>query len=329
VEDDGNVRHDPHGEFTGRNILYQANSVEQVARRFEVPAAEVEASLRQSSAVLLAERARRPRPHLDDKILTAWNGLMISAFAKGGAALAEPRYEQAARRAAAFLLDHMDQPGSGPLLRRFRDGEAAIPGFLDDYAFLTQGLLDLYEATLHLPYLRRAGDLARRMNSLFEDTQNGGWFSSPSGDASLVLRLKDDYDGAEPSGNSVAILNLLRLAQFTAQPEFAAAAGRALDAFASRINDAGLAIPQMLAALLFRRSNPGQIVITAGQGREEMLRAAGRAFLPNSVVMGDDAPSAASVGARSLGGKATAYVCENLACKLPVTDVAQLAGLLQ
>src|SRR5262249_55742686 len=156
-----------------------------------------------------------------------------------------------------------DRAGSGPLLRRFREGEAAIPGFLDDHAFLTYGLLDLYEGTLDLRYLQRAEDLTRRMRTLFEDTQNGGWYSSGTEDASLVLRMKDDYDGAEPSGNSIAILNLLRLAQFTGDSEFAAAAHRALDAFASRINNAGLAIPQMLVAFLFSRSKPKQIILTS------------------------------------------------------------------
>jgi uncharacterized protein YyaL (SSP411 family) len=254
---------------------------------------------------------------------------MISAFAKGARVLGELRYEQAARRAADFILNRMDQPASGPLLRRFRDGEAAIPGFLDDYAFLTQGLLDLYEATLELRHLQRAEDLTRRMRALFEDTQNGAWFSSGTEDASLVLRMKDDYDGAEPAGNSVAILNLLRLAQFVGNSDFTPAAHRALEAFAPRINNAGLAIPQMLVAFLYSRFKPSQIILTDGPGREEMLRAVGRRFLPNSVVMGQDAPAAASVGAHAIDGKATAYVCEDFSCKLPVTALGQLTELLQ
>src|SRR5262249_46233831 len=156
-----------------------------------------------SKSKLLAARAKRVRPHLDDKVLTAWNGLMISAFAKGGAILGEARYAAAARRAADFVLDRLYDPNTGVLLRRYRRQDSCIPGFLDDYAFFTQGLLDLYEAGFHLPDLQAAIRLTAKQIELFEDKSAGGFFSTALGDPNLVMRLKDDYDGAEPSGNSV------------------------------------------------------------------------------------------------------------------------------
>lgn len=329
VEEEGNVRHDPQGEFTGRNILYQANTVEQTARRFDVAPGAMAASLASSVQILLAARAKRPHPHLDDKILTAWNGLMISAFAKGAQVLAEPRYEEAARRAAEFVLTRMYEPANGLLLRRFRDGDAAIPGFLDDFAFFAQALIDLYETTFDARHLNTAAGLTQHMRDVFEDAENGAWFSTAAEDGNLVLRIKDDYDGAEPSGNSVAVLNLLRLAQMTANPSFTQAAQRALDAFAPRLNNAGLAVPQMMVAFLFSLSKPRQVILTDGLGKHELLRALRGKFLPETVVLGADANPAAELQVRSIDGKSTAYVCENFACQLPTSEVAKLTELLQ
>jgi uncharacterized protein YyaL (SSP411 family) len=329
VDDDGNVRNDPQQEFTGRNILYQSHTVETAAQQYDVGVEEMAASLAISAQILLAARGKRPRPHLDDKVLTAWNGLMISAFAKGAQVLGEPRYEQAARRAADFILARMYQAEQGLLLRRFRDGDAAIPGFLDDFAFFGQGLIDLYEATFEVGYLTAATNLAQDMRDIFEDTGDGGYFSTGTEDANLILRMKDDYDGAEPSGNSVAVLNLLRLARMTGNTHFEAAAERALEAFATRINNAPLAIPQMLVAFLFSRSKHRQVILAGGEGHAEMLRTLYAKFLPETVLLGSDAPEAVQLSIKPLDGRATAYVCENFACQLPTAEVEKFAELLQ
>src|SRR5262249_3901593 len=164
---------------TGKNILFQAHSSGETAEHFEKPVEEIAASIAESKAKLLTLRSKRVRPHLDDKVLTAWNGLMISAFAKGAAILAEPRYTAAARRAADFILARLHDPKTGVLLRRYRQQDAAIPGFLDDYAFFTQGLLDLYEADFHLPYLEAGIRLTEKQLQLFEDKSTGGVFSTP------------------------------------------------------------------------------------------------------------------------------------------------------
>src|SRR5207302_3583835 len=194
-------------------------TVEETARHFEKPVEEVRAGIAAGEKKLLAARAHRVRPHLDDKVLTAWNGLMISAFAKAAAVLGEERYLAVARRAADFVAGHMYDAKSGVLRRRYRDGDAAIAGFLDDYAFFTQALLDLYETQFDTRDLDLAMRLTEKQRELFEDKDNGGFYSTAGG-ANLVLRLKEDYDGAEPSGNGVAMMNLLRLAQMTDRAAF-------------------------------------------------------------------------------------------------------------
>ena len=320
VEPDGNVSEDPHAEFTGKNILYQKRSLADAARQFHVPEAEVAAALKDAVAKLMAVRDTRIRPHLDDKVLTAWNGLMISAFAKGGFILNEPRYLDAAQRAADFVLTQMFK--DGVLLRRWRQGEAAIPGFLDDYAFFAQGLIDLYEATFAVQYLDAAVELTSRMRELFEDTEAGAFYSTAEGDRSLVMRIKEDYDGAEPSGNSIATLNLIRLAHTTGDKSLHASAEKALAAFASKMASSPTAMPQMLVALLRHLSPPQQIVF-AGEDLSELLNVLRTRFLPNHTFLkAGDVPASSNMP--PLEGKAAAYVCENFTCQLPITDPAQL-----
>jgi uncharacterized protein YyaL (SSP411 family) len=339
VERDGNVHSDPHGEFTGKNILYQAHTIEETASRFDMSVEEIAAGLDRARRKLMEIRNRRIRPHLDDKVLTAWNGLMISAFAKGAQALGEKRYYEAARRAADFIIARMRS--GGVLLRRHREGEAAIPGFLDDYAFFVQALLDLYETGFDLGDLDLAIELAERQIELFMDSINGGFFSTQAGESDLVLRLKDDYDGAEPSGNSVAALNLLRLAQITGRADFEQAARSTLKAFAGRLAQSPETVPQLLVAHLFAHSTPKQVVVAGDRNSEEtkaMLRYAGRRFVLNRVMLLVDSDESrarlgsyvpAIQGMSPVDGKAAVYVCENYMCQLPVTDVEALERLLQ
>jgi uncharacterized protein YyaL (SSP411 family) len=341
VEAEGNVAGDPHGEFTGKNILYQAHTVEETAQRFGRPLEEVCAALLEAGRILLEARSKRVRPHLDDKVLTAWNGLMISAFARGGAILEEPRYAAAARRAREFLVARMYDAHSGALLRRYRQGEAAIPAFLDDYALFAQGLLDLYEAQFDRRDLDLAIRLTEKQMELFEDPEQGAFFASAADDASLVLRVKEDYDGAEPSGNSVAAMNLLRLARFTNRAGFRESAERTLAAFASRLVAAPSALPQMLAACEWLLGEPREIILVGGRGdagTQALLRALYSRFVPNRVVMLVDSPEARRALAagipsiefmQAIDGRASAYVCRNYTCQLPVTEPEKLAELIQ
>jgi uncharacterized protein YyaL (SSP411 family) len=341
VVESGNVSNDPHGEFTGRNILYQANELEDTALHFDRPVEEIRTALDRACETLLAARSKRPRPHLDDKVLTSWNGLMISAFAKGGAVLEEPRYAAAARRAAEFLIDRMYSPESGILLRRYREGDAAIPGFLDDYALFAQALLDLYEAQFDRRHLDLALKLTAKQRELFEDTTRGAFFSSVEGDSELVLRAKEDYDGAEPSGNSVALSNLLRLAQIFNREDLRASAEKLLTAFAARLTAAPVALPQMLAACEFRLGEPRQIVLVGGReaaDTQALLRTLHARFVPNKIVLlVDSAEDRAALSAaiptiaamEPVGGRASAYVCREYTCQAPVNSQERFAELIQ
>jgi uncharacterized protein len=336
----GNVESDPHDEFAGKNILFQAHTAEETAQRFSVPVAEVERGLAGASEKMLAARSKRVRPHLDDKVLTAWNGLMISALAKGGVILSEPRYSAAAARAAQFILNRMYHAKTGLLLRRYRQQDAAIPGLLDDYALFTQALLDLYETQFDVRYLETSINLADKQSDLFEDRERGGFFSTAAGDASLLIRMKDDYDGAEPSGNSVAALNLLRLAQMTGRQDFRESAERTLQAFASRINPVPSAVPQMLVAYEFNLTTPKQIILVGDRSTaqsREMLRVLHTRFVPDCIVLFVDEGSRKTLAgylpiietmSADHGGTA-AYVCENYTCKLPTADPDKFAELLQ
>ncbi|MGP8244259.1 MAG: thioredoxin domain-containing protein [Bryobacteraceae bacterium] len=341
VADGGNVASDPHQEFTGRNILYQAATIEETAEQFGRAEDEVRAAIEDASRLLLEARGRRVRPHLDDKILTSWNGLMISALALGGAVLGEPLYAKAARRAAEFLAARMWNPDGETLLRRYRQGDAAIPAFLDDYALLAQALLDLYETQFDFRHLELAIRLMERAIELFGDASGGGFFNSGASDASLVIRLKEDYDGAEPSGNSVAVLNLLRLERITGRSDFRAAAEAALAAFAPRLSLVPAALPYLLAAAEFAHGRPREIVI-AGAPESAATRALidelYRHFVPNRVVLlaADESvrrrlaawnPAIASMASEP--GAARAYVCRNFACELPVSEPAEFAKLIQ
>jgi uncharacterized protein len=312
VRPNGNVQEDPHGEFTGRNILYQAE----------------EGHPNQLSVRKLLEvRSRRPRPHLDDKILAGWNGMMISAFAKGAQILGEPLYEQAARDARNLLYRYLWREADSTLLRRYRDGDAAIEGFVDDYAALINALADLYETAFNPADLTWAARLAERAIELFQDKEGGGFFSSPANQSDVVLRLKDDYDGAEPSGNSVMALALLRLARITGREDFRRAAERTLEAFSGRMLTGGPGLPQMLVAQMFAMGKPMEIVLSGPRDHQVgMLAEIRKRFMPNAVVMqAAEAPQAMP----AIDDRATVYVCENYACNLPVTDAAGLAELLQ
>ena len=329
MERAGNVQSDPHGEFGGRNIFYLRGDVDGNAT-----------ALNEARAKLLAARGTRPRPHLDDKILTAWNGLMISAFAKGAQILGEPRYARAAAGAAEFIISAMHDPTERTLRRRFRDGDAAIPGFLDDYAFFIQALLDLYETDFEIARIEAAIGLAETMCSRFEDRVNGGFYSTAEGDPNLALRMKDDYDGAEPSGNSIAMLALLRLAGIANRDDFQGSAARALHAMSGKLANEAAAVPQMLVALDYSLAGGRQIVLAGGRGEastQALLKVLRTHFLPNSItLLVDDvsrarlqAFSPAIVGMTEIDGAAAAYVCRDFTCQMPTTDVENFGGLLQ
>ena len=330
---------DPHGEFSGKNILIQRHTVEETAAHFKRGAQEIRELLASSRKQLMALRAKRPRPHLDDKIIAGWNGLIISAYARAAAILQEDRFLQAATRAAEFVRRDLYDKKAKKLYRSFREGRSAIEGFADDYAFVIQGLLDLYEASFDVSWLKFAEELQETQDQLFLDP-DGGYFSTSGADKNVVLRMKDENDGAEPAPSSVAALNLLRLGQVRDRPEWREQGARTIAAFHSILSRFPSAMPQMLVTLDFHLSKPRQIVIAGSSEAKEtkkLLAEVHRHFLPNKILLLADGGEGqkyleqklpALKEMKPVRGKAAAYVCENFACQAPIADPKALSQVL-
>ena len=331
---------DPQDEFRGKNILIERHTIAETAQHFKKTGEEVKNSLAQSRAKLFSIRAKRPRPHLDDKIIAAWNGLMISAYARAAQILDEPRYLEIATRAGKFLRTNLYEEKSKLLYRNYRGGRSDIEGFADDYAFVIQGLLDLYEASFDVEWLKFAVELQETQDRFFFDEKTGGYFSTSGKDQSVFLRMKDDNDSAEPAASSVAALNLFRLAQFRDDKQIAERARKTIDTFATTLSHFPSAMPQMLVALDYSLSKPRQIVIAGKKNAPEtktLLREVNTHFLPKTILcLADGAEGQKYLGEQNeairamspIDGKPAAYVCENFACKAPVTDPAPLSELL-
>jgi len=331
---------DPQDEFRSKNILIERHSIAETAKHFKRSEDEVRQLLTRSRETLLPIRDKRPRPHLDDKIIAAWNGLMISAYARAAQVLDEPRYLDAATRAAKFVRANLYDEKSKLLYRNYREGRSTIEGFADDYTFVIQGLLDLYEASFDIAWLKFATQLQETQDRLFFDEKSGGYFSTSGKDTSVVLRMKDDNDSAEPAASSVAALNLLRLAQFRGDKQFEDRGRKTLDAFAPTVTHFASAMPQLLVALDFSLSKPRQIVIAGKPDALEtkaLLKEVHRHFLPNRIlILADGGDGQSFFGEKNeairamspVDGKSAAYVCENFACKAPVRDIKALNALL-
>jgi len=325
VKPSGNAQNDPHGEFINKNILIQLFTFEEASAKFGLPVDEIKTIVQTAKAKLFDARTKRPRPHLDDKVLVSWNGLMISAFAKGYQVLGDETYLNAATKATEFILNTLYTPNTHRLLRRYRQGEAGIDGKLDDYAFFVQALLDLYESSLNPRYLTTAIRLTETMQTLFEDKSNGGFFNSQEGDASVILRMKEDHDGAEPSPNSIAALNLLRLAQMTDREDFRTSAEKTLLYFSQLIEKAPSYLPQMLVALSFYLQKPKQIILAGSLETPEMKslrKVIYEKYLPNKVLLHASPEAATHLDFLNTltVDKPTAFVCVDYACKLPTSE---------
>jgi uncharacterized protein YyaL (SSP411 family) len=332
---------DPHDEFRGKNILIERHAIAETARHFKKSEPEIARMLTQSREKLFRIRAQRPRPHLDDKIIAAWNGLMISAFARAAQVLDDSRYLEVATRAANFLRSDLYDSSGKILYRNYRGGRSGVEGFADDYAFLIQGLVDLYEASFNVEWLKFATQLQATQDRLFFDEKNGGYFSTSGKDASVFLRIKDDNDGAEPAASSIAGLNLLRLSEIRNDRGMTERARKTIDAFAMTLSNFPSAMPQMLVAVDRSLTKPQQIVVVGTKDAphtKALVKEVHRHFLPNAITLLADGGEGQkylgekneAVRAMSLvDGKPAAYVCENFTCKAPVTDVKRLSDLLK
>ena len=344
IEDRGNALADPQGEFTNQNILYIAQTIEDVAARESRPVEEVMRALAEARQTLYDARASRPRPHLDDKVITAWNGLMIAAFARAARVLVEsPKrraWREAAERAATAARTRLWRPAERRLWRRYRAGDAGIDGFCEDYACLTWGLLELFQTTGDAAWLTWARELVATQTTLFSDERDGGWFSTAGGDPSVLLRLKEDYDGAEPAAASVTVRNLLTLAHLTGDQALRERAGRTLERYGAGLGRISRVMPMMLADVVFWLAPSAQVVVAGERDAEETIAleaAAAKVYAPTVVqLVVDPSRTAALDGGglpwlaamKSVGGRSAAYVCREFACQAPVTDAAVLGGLM-
>ncbi len=341
IEANGNAPQDPQQEFTGKNLLFVARSIEEIAAETAKSPDEVVDVLHRARLKMFKERLGRPRPQRDDKILAAWNGLMIAAFARmarvlrglgaDGRTAGEP-YVEAARRAAAFVRERMWNASSGVLLRRYRDGHAEIDGYAEDYACMIHGLLDLFQADPQPMWLEWAIALQRRQDELFWDDGAGGWFSTTGRDPSVLLRMKEDYDGAEPTASSISVLNLLTLSHLVEDRQWGSRIERTLRLFATRLEQMGRGVPMMAAALSTYRAGIQQIVIAEGEGGDALDRAVALHYLPFAIQLRVSKATQAQLAGslpfisamQPIADITAAYVCRDFACRQPVTTVDAL-----
>ncbi|MBI5252505.1 MAG: thioredoxin domain-containing protein, partial [Desulfomonile tiedjei] len=335
VDSSGNFEDEASGRRSGANILLLKKPLTLIASELKISEGELANRLEKARQKLFASREKRIHPHKDDKILTDWNGLMIAALSKASQVFGQPEYSQAAQKSADFILNTVRGPG-GRLLHRYRDGDSALPANVDDYAFLIWGLIDLYEATFEVRYLNHALELNDQLLARFWDKKSGGlYFTAEDGEA-LLLRRKEIYDGAIPSGNSAAALNFLRLARLTGRTDLEQKTEQIGRTFSGNIRQLASAHTLFLSALDFGIGPSYEVVITGnpkGDDTKIMLRDLRGAFLPNKVVLfrpsgtGSSEIAAIAPYARhqeSIQGKATAYVCQAYNCTLPTTDSTKM-----
>jgi len=327
------------GNFEGKNILHvpQADEAQAKKRGLEVEA--LRSRLAGMREKLLAKRAGRVRPGKDDKVLTSWNGLMISAFARGAQVLEEKRFGRIAAEAAAFVLGHMMR--NGQLLRSYRKGKTRQPGFLDDYAFFATALLDLYETSFESKWLEAAASVADQLVEAFWDEEEGSFYFTSQAHHDILTRVKPTFDGAEPSGNAMSTLLLFRLARYLDRADYRDKAERVLAHYASMLREAPRAFMNMLCAVDYCLRPDHEIAIVGSpddRATHDLLAVVYARFLPNRILAllepdgageGGVAPLIPLLqGKRMVNGRPTAYVCRNFACQEPVTSADELERVL-
>ncbi len=337
MREDGNYAEEAGGGLTGVNIPHLPKTVEEYAALIDSDPLMLKARLETARIRLFNAREKRVPPLLDDKILTDWSGLALAALAKGARVFGDASFAREARRAADFLLHTMRRP-DGTLLHRYRKGEAEIPGNLDDYAFLAWGLIELYEAVFDPKYLRAAKELTDTMLRLFGD-EAGGFYFTPAGGEELLARRKEIHDGALPSGNAVAGLNLFRLARFTGDESYARRGDKMLAAFGGAFGKNPDAYCFSMIALDFALGPAAEVVIASPGDAEHasaLLKPLSVHFMPGRVMLfagKDEAAALAEIAPYTKGmtpveGEAAAYVCRKFTCSMPVTDPAKMLELL-
>jgi uncharacterized protein YyaL (SSP411 family) len=338
VRPQGNFTDEAAGEKSAANILHMRMPADELAKELGMGAEGFSRTFEEAREKLFRHREMRVHPYKDDKVLTDWNGLMIAAMASAGSVLDMREYVEAARSASDFILMQM-RLSDGRLLHRYRDGDAGIKANLDDYAFMAWGLIELYQADFDVAHLEAALELTEIMLEHFWDTSGGGFYFTPDDGEELLVRRKEAYDGAVPSGNSVAMLNMLRLARLTARADLEERASAVSRAFSGSVTQSPGGHTQFLSAVDFGAGPAFEVVIAGkanGADTHAMLKAFRESYIPNSVILlrpdGDEEAitemAEFTKPQTSIGGKATAYVCQNFSCQLPTTDAEQMLELL-
>ena len=333
----GNFLDEVTGTKPGTNILHLNKNPDQAAMALGISRAELDERLEKSRQILFDVREKRVHPSKDDKIITDWNGLMIAALAKAGRVFDNNDYTEAAAKAAEFINKSLTRDGR--LLHRYRNGDAAILANIDDYAFFIWGLLELYETTFDTQYLREAIDLNDQMIKYFWDENNFGFYFTPSDGEKLLVKQKEIYDGAVPSGNSVAMMNLQKLSRITADTKYETLSGELATAFSATLNSSPISHTMFMSGLDFAVGPSYEIVITGTKDAEDtqkMISALRGKYIPNKVVLLKDENSVDiteiapyTKAQKGINGSATSYVCLNFICKLPTTDPQKMLELLE
>jgi len=339
VTKEGNYREEATQKITGKNILHLTKRLELLANEFNISPEKFQEKIETIRLRLFKEREKRIHPHKDDKILTDWNGLMIAALAYGGYVFNKPKYVEAAKKGVEFILSNL-RDAEGRLLHRFRDDNAELKGYLDDYAFFIWGLLNLYEATLDIKYLELAIDMTKDQLNFYWDKEIGAFYFTAEDAEKLITRRKEIYDGAIPSGNSVAMLNLLRLGQLTGEEEYETKADILGRVFAENIRNNALGFSFILSAVDFAVGPTFSLVISGDRDNEDtnhLLKIVKETYLPNKALLfrptDEESPKVDDLSNYITyfdkhENKATAYVCINKTCKPPTNDAEKMLEYL-
>ena len=337
-EADGNWIDPMHGGKVGTNILHLQKTLEEYCLNNGLNTETLEIKIALAQKQLLEAREKRIHPYKDDKVLADWNALMISAFAKAAQVFDETKYIEIAESAVKFILNDMTLP-NGRLLHRYRNGKVDISGNLDDYAFFIAALLDVYETTFSVEYLSQALEFNTDLINYFWDDKNGAFFFTATDSEKLLVRQKEIYDGAIPSGNSIALMNLVRLHRFTGKSEFEDKASQMIRTFSQSIKTSPSAYTQFLSGLDFYLGPSKEILLVGNEDEKTRcyLKVLRENFIPNKVILfknKENAESLSNVAGftksyRALDGEASVYICENFSCKLPINSERELKEILK
>ena len=335
---EGNFRDEATGEQTDRNIFHMSVPLEETAERLGIAQVELDKKLRVLLQKLFDHREKRIHPYKDDKILADWNGLMIVAFSRAAKVLGDDEYSMAAQKAIEFLLRNMVH--NGRLVHRYRDGEAAMPATVDDYAFFIWGLLEYYESTFDERYLSLAISFLEEQFEHYWDREFGGFFFTADDSEDLIVRQKEIYDGAVPSGNAVSMLNMIKIARITANSVFEERATLMASVFSKQISNQPASFSMHMNAIDFMLGPSFEIVIAGDRNSEkthEFIRALAGEYLPNKIVLLKDEANETEISRiahytkdhKPIDGKPVAYVCSNYKCSLPTSDPVRMLELLR